>query len=159
MLSSLSRSVFPAVQRSMVPLAARGFRSFSSLVFTKDHEWIAPTEGDEHVATIGVTDFAQDEIGELVYVDLPTVGSVFHKNEVLCTLESVKAVEEVLCPVDAAEVLETNVEVRETPDLVNLDPEHDGWLLRMHYEGDIEADGKNFFTEEEYRKAHAVEVP
>ncbi|KAF4701665.1 hypothetical protein FOZ63_022879, partial [Perkinsus olseni] len=87
------------------------------------------------------------------YVDLPTVGSVFHKNEVLCTLESVKAVEEVLCPVDAAEVLETNVEVRETPDLVNLDPEHDGWLLRMHYEGDIEADGKNFFTEEEYRKA------
>ncbi|KAF4727622.1 hypothetical protein FOZ63_010341 [Perkinsus olseni] len=66
MLSSLTRSVFPAVQRSMAPLAARGLRSFSSLVFTKDHEWIAPTESDEHVATIGVTDFAQDEIGELV---------------------------------------------------------------------------------------------
>ncbi|EEQ99137.1 Glycine cleavage system H protein, putative, partial [Perkinsus marinus ATCC 50983] len=92
------------------------------------------------------------------YVDLPTVGSVFHKDEVLCTLESVKSVEEVLCPVAAAEVLETNVKVEDTPDLVNLDPEHDGWLVRIHYEGDVEADGKNFFSEEEYRKGHSVEV-
>ncbi|KAF4667122.1 hypothetical protein FOL47_003723 [Perkinsus chesapeaki] len=152
MLSSLSRTAaFPTLRRSFLPLVRR-IRPFSSLVFTRDHEWISTN--DDHVATIGVSDFAQDEIGELVYVDLPSVGSVFNKDEVLCTLESVKAVEEVLCPLDSGTVVETNMEVEETPDLVNADPEHDGWLLKMQYHGSIEPDGKNYFTGDEYHKAH-----
>merc|ERR1712182_13370 len=108
-------------------------RTFSSgLYYTKTHEWLK-LDGD--VGTIGISDYAQDELGEVVFADLPDEGKEFDTKEVICTLESVKAVGEVYAP-GPCEVLEVNSALNDEPALVNEKAMSDGWLVKVKYSGD-----------------------
>jgi glycine cleavage system H protein len=97
------------------------------LKYTKDHEWVR-VEGDN--CRIGITDYAQNSLHEVVYADLPKVGRVLDKGESFGTVESVKAVSEVYSPV-SGEVLETNQKLIDAPELVNQQPYGEGWLILM----------------------------
>jgi glycine cleavage system H protein len=96
-----------------------------SLRYTKDHEWIR-VEGDR--ATIGVTDYAQDQLGDVVFLELPAVGRQLKAGETFGTVESVKAVSELFAPA-SGEVVETNAALVEAPEAVNTDPYGKGWML------------------------------
>jgi glycine cleavage system H protein len=97
------------------------------LKYTKDHEWVR-VEGDR--CRVGITDYAQNSLHEVVYADLPKVGRALGKGESFGTVESVKAVSEVYSPV-SGEVLETNQKLIDAPELVNQQPYRDGWLILM----------------------------
>ena len=96
-------------------------------LYTKDHEWIL-IQGNK--ATVGITEYAQKELGDVVYVDLPKVGSKFAKMEAFGTIEAVKAVSELYCPV-AGEVVEVNTSIESDPSVVNKDPYGAGWMIRL----------------------------
>jgi len=100
----------------------------STLKFTDDHEWLR-LENDGSV-TVGITDYAQEQLGDVVYVELPEVGSNFEAGKEMAVVESVKAAGDVKVPV-AGEVVEVNVRLTEEPELVNTDPLGDGWFLRI----------------------------
>eukprot|EP00927_Polykrikos_kofoidii_P074881 TRINITY_DN70938_c0_g1_i1.p1 TRINITY_DN70938_c0_g1~~TRINITY_DN70938_c0_g1_i1.p1 ORF type:complete len:188 (+),score=29.04 TRINITY_DN70938_c0_g1_i1:67-564(+) len=102
-------------------------RRFSDISFAKTHEWLR-VDKDERV--FGISDFAQTQLGEVVYCDLPSEGATFKASETICTLESVKAVGEVYAPADC-EVVAVNDKLGEEPSLVNSGPEADGWLLKL----------------------------
>ena len=97
------------------------------LKFTKDHEWLR-MEGN--VATVGITPFAQEKLGDLVFVELPSVGATFDRGAVAATVESVKAAADVYAPV-AGEVTVVNDRLAEEPGLVNAEPTGNGWLFKM----------------------------
>ena len=99
----------------------------SNLRYTKDHEWLR-LEGD--VATVGITDFAQGELGDIVFVDIPTEGETLAAEEVFGSVEAVKTVSDLYLPV-AGEVLEVNAAIDGQPDLVNSDPYGQGWMVRV----------------------------
>jgi glycine cleavage system H protein len=99
----------------------------ANLKYTKDHEWIK-VDGD--VATIGVTDFAQSQLGDIVFIEIETVGETLAKEEVFGTIEAVKTVSDMFMPV-AGEVLEVNPKITEQPDVVNKDPYGDGWMIKI----------------------------
>ena len=99
----------------------------SELKYTKDHEWIR-VEGDE--AVIGITDFAQRELGDIVFVDINTVGEEVAANEVFGTIEAVKTVSDLFIPVTAT-ILEVNDAIDASPELVNSDPYGEGWIIRV----------------------------
>lgn len=101
----------------------------ADLQYTPDHEWIR-TEGD--VATVGITDYAQNQLGDVVYVDLPEVGSTFDKGETLGEIESTKSVGELFAPA-AGEVVAVNDAVADDPTLVNSAPTGDGWLVQLRF--------------------------
>src|SRR5512137_2819172 len=96
-------------------------------LYTKDHEWIL-VQGD--VATVGITEYAQRELGDVVYVDLPEVGDTFEASEPFGSVESVKAVSEVFCPL-AGEVIEVNGKLEQTPELVNQSPHQNAWMIKL----------------------------
>jgi len=97
------------------------------LLYTQSHEW-ARVEGD--VITVGITHYAQTELGEVVYVELPEVGDAVETGGEIGTLESVKAVSEINCPV-SGEVLEVNSDLEDSPNLVNEGPYTEGWLIKI----------------------------
>jgi glycine cleavage system H protein len=97
--------------------------------YTPDHEWIE-LDGDEGIATIGITEHAQDALGDVVFVDLPAVGAQFKKSDVAGVVESVKAAADVYAPV-SGEVLEVNEELRNDPSLANTDPLGKGWFFKV----------------------------
>lgn len=99
----------------------------SNLKYTKDHEWLL-LEGD--VATIGITDFAQGELGEIVYVEIETEGEALDKEEVFGTVEAVKTVSDLFMPV-TGEVIEINSSLEDQPELVNDDPYNKGWMIKI----------------------------
>jgi glycine cleavage system H protein len=99
------------------------------LHYTKDHEYIAGA-GAGDVVTIGITDFAQGELGDIVYIDLPKVGATFGEHAVFGTIEAVKAVSELYSPL-SGEVVEVNTRLDAEPSLVNTDPFGDGWMIKM----------------------------
>ena len=96
-------------------------------LYTKDHEWLL-VQGDK--ATVGITDFAQHELGDVVYVDLPEIGDTFEANEPFGSVESVKAVSEIFCPV-GGEVIEVNKKLEESPELVNQSPHQNAWMIKI----------------------------
>lgn len=98
-----------------------------TLKYTKDHEWIK-VDGD--IATVGITDFAQGELGDIVYVDITTVGETLSKEEIFGTVEAVKTVSDLFMPV-SGEVLEVNPNLDATPDSVNKDPYGNGWMIKI----------------------------
>lgn len=98
-----------------------------NLKYTKDHEWIR-VEGDN--AFIGITDYAQGEMGDIVFVEIETEGETLDKKEVFGTIEAVKTVSDLYMPV-GGEVLEVNPELESTPEIVNNDPYGDGWLIKI----------------------------
>jgi glycine cleavage system H protein len=114
------------------------------LLYTKDHEWI---HLDGNTASIGITDHAQKELGDIVFVELPHVGAHVAAKESFGTVESVKAVADVYSPV-TGEVIALNPKIQQSPELVNTDPHGEGWLVRVALRDRREADG--LMTAEEY---------
>lgn len=111
--------------------------SKQDLRFTESHEWLK-VEGAE--ALIGLTDYAQGELGDIVFVELPTEGTHVSAGDVLTTVESVKSVSEVYAPV-AGDVVEANAALEDSPDLINSDPYGDGWMVRVKLEDASSLDG------------------
>lgn len=99
----------------------------SDLKYTKDHEWIK-VEGD--VATVGVTDYAQSELGDIVYVEIDTEGDTLDQEEVFGTVEAVKTVSDLFMPV-SGEIIEVNANLADEPELVNKDPYGAGWMVKV----------------------------
>jgi glycine cleavage system H protein len=99
----------------------------ADLLYTKDHEWIR-VEGD--TGYVGVTDFAQGELGDIVFIEIETVGETLGKEEVFGTIEAVKTVSDMFMPV-GGEVLEVNPELENSPDVVNKDPYGKGWMVKI----------------------------
>ncbi len=97
------------------------------LLYSKEHEWIL---NENDVATLGITDHAQKELGDVVFVDLPEVGATFDANEAFGSVESVKAVSEVYLPV-SGEVVETNESLLDAPEKINDSPYEEGWIIRI----------------------------
>ncbi|HNP20665.1 MAG TPA: glycine cleavage system protein GcvH [Panacibacter sp.] len=100
----------------------------SDVRYTKEHEWIKLVDGN--TAIVGITDFAQKELGDIVYVDIPAVGKTLSADEVFGTVEAVKTVSDLFLPV-AATILEVNSQLEKQPELVNTDPYGDGWMVKI----------------------------
>ena len=98
-------------------------------LYSREHEWLRV---EDDLCVIGITEFAQQELGEVVFVELPEIGQVFNANDELGTIESVKAVAEVFTPV-AGEVIEVNDAVVDDPELLNEDPHGEGWLIKVRF--------------------------
>ena len=95
--------------------------------YTKEHEWV---EIDGDIATVGITNHAQESLGDIVFIDLPTVGKKVKSNEELCVIESVKAASDIYAPIDG-EVTEVNNNLSEDSSIVNQDAEKNGWIFKM----------------------------
>lgn len=100
----------------------------AELSYTQDHEWIRLE--DDGTAVIGITDFAQHELGDIVYVDITTIGQTLSQGEVFGSVEAVKTVSDLFLPV-AGEVLELNDAIEKSPELLNSDPYGEGWIVRI----------------------------
>lgn len=109
----------------------------ADLLYTPEHEYLR-VSGD--VAEIGITDYAQGELGDVVYIELPTLGARFGKHDVFGTIEAVKAVSELFCPV-SGEVVEVNSRLDKEPALVNSDPYGAGWMVKVKMSDASEKDG------------------
>jgi glycine cleavage system H protein len=105
--------------------------------YTKDHEWVE-VKGD--IATVGITDYAQNHLGDVVYIELPAIGKALDAHSTIGTIESVKAVSEIFSPV-SGEVIEANGALNNSPEVVNQDPHGKGWIIRlkMKNKGDLQA--------------------
>ena len=114
------------------------------LKYTKEHEWIR-INGNE--AYVGITEFAQSELGDIVFVDIETVGSELESGSVFGTIEAVKTVSDMFMPV-AGKVLEKNAKLENNPELVNSDPYGDGWIIKMRFSGDA----SGLLSAEDYQK-------
>ncbi len=108
----------------------------SDLRYTEEHEYLRPAD-DDGVYFVGVTDYAQGELGDVVFVELPDSGSSFNRMEVFGTIEAVKAVSDLFCPVDGT-VIESNAALDDDPSLVNSDPYGDGWMIKLEVDDDEE---------------------
>lgn len=117
-----------------------------ALRYTKDHEWIK-LEGN--TATVGITEFAQSELGDIVYVDIDTAGKSFEAEAVFGTVEAVKTVSDLFLPLTGT-ITEVNPELANQPELVNSDPYGKGWMIKMTL--DDEAQYENLLTAEAYQK-------
>lgn len=117
-----------------------------SLRYTKDHEWIR-LEGDH--AVIGITDFAQHELGDIVYVEIETVGQELNAGDVFGTVEAVKTVSDLYLPVNGT-ITEVNPKLNSNPELVNSDPYGEGWMMRMKVSS--AADVENLMDAPAYQK-------
>lgn len=108
----------------------------AELRFTKDHEWVRI---DGNIATIGITDYAQSELGEIVFVDIQTEGETLDKEETLGAVEAVKTVADIFMPV-SGKVIEFNTELEGAPQLVNQDPYGKGWMVKVEMSNPVEAE-------------------
>tara|TARA_B100002019_G_scaffold290326_1_gene307765 strand:- start:1265 stop:1645 length:381 start_codon:yes stop_codon:yes gene_type:complete len=118
----------------------------NELKYTKDHEWIAI---DGEIATVGITDFAQRELGDIVYVEIETVGELLKADEVFGTVEAVKTVSDLFLPVEG-EILELNEDLETSPEDVNNDPYEKGWMIKMKVSNPSDLD--NLLSSDDYKK-------
>lgn len=116
------------------------------LRYTKEHEWVAVDEG---IATVGITDYAQEQLGDIVYIELPAVGTQVTKDDPFGVVESVKAVSDIYAPVSGT-VTEVNTDLSASPETVNEDPYGDAWMIRVEISdpGELES----LMTATEYEK-------
>ncbi len=121
------------------------------LKYSKEHEWVTT---EDSVATIGITDYAQDQLGEVVYIELPAVGDKVSKDDPFGVVESVKAVSDIYAPVSGT-VTEVNQELVESPEMVNEDPYGDGWLIKIRIADLVELD--DLMDNDEYQEMLAAE--
>ena len=98
-----------------------------NLLYTKDHEWIRI---EENTGYVGITDFAQGELGDIVFVEIETLGDTINKEEVFGTIEAVKTVSDLFMPV-SGEILEVNPAIEDSPDVINKDPYGEGWMVKI----------------------------
>ena len=118
----------------------------SDLKYTKDHEWV---KLDGNTATIGITDFAQGELGDIVYIDINTVGQEVNQHDVFGTVEAVKTVSDLYMPV-SGKVLEVNAALDGSPEKVNADPYGEGWMVKVEVKNTAEVDG--LLTADQYKE-------
>ena len=118
----------------------------SEYLYSREHEWVRV---DDDVCVLGITEHAQKELGEVVFVELPEIGQVFDAGDELGTIESVKAVAEVYTPV-AGEVIEVNEAVTDDPELLNEDPHGEGWLIKIRFSS--ASDLKDLMNAEKYEE-------
>jgi glycine cleavage system H protein len=121
------------------------------LHYTKQHEWVRLSEG---VGVVGITDYAQKELGDIVYVDLPKVGTALQQGKVMGSVESVKAVSDIYAPV-SGEVIEINDALSSAPEKLNESPHDDGWLVKIRLSAPDEISG--LLSAEDYQKYVAEE--
>jgi len=121
------------------------------LKYSKEHEWVAT---EDTVATVGITDHAQEQLGEIVYIELPSVGDKISKDDPFGVVESVKAVSDIYAPISGT-VTEINQELVESPEMVNEDPYGDGWLIKIRVTDAAELD--DLMDSEEYQGMVAEE--
>ncbi|MBO8131478.1 MAG: glycine cleavage system protein GcvH [Candidatus Marinimicrobia bacterium] len=117
-----------------------------NLKYTKDHEWVLIEDG---VATIGITDYAQNELGDIVYVELPEVGKLVTKGDAVSTIEAVKTVADVYSPL-SGEVNEVNETLADTAEIINKDPYGEGWIFKLKISNKDEIN--DLLTAEDYKK-------
>lgn len=117
-----------------------------NLLFTKEHEWL-DVDGDE--AQIGITDFAQGELGDIIFVELPEVGDKFSKDDVFGTIEAVKTVADLYMPV-SGEILELNNVIEDSPELINTSPNESGWIIKIKITEKSEVD--TLLNENQYKE-------
>ena len=117
-----------------------------NIKYTNEHEWIR-VEGD--IAYVGITDYAQDQLGDIVFVDIQTVGETLNAGDVFGTIEVVKTISDIFLPV-GGEVLEQNEALADQPELVNQDPYGEGWLVKIKPADDADFDG--LLSAEDYKK-------
>ncbi len=115
-------------------------------LFTKEHEWV---HIEDNIVTVGITDFAQQSLGDITYVQLPKEGEDIHRDDPFGVVESVKAVSDLYAPV-SGRVVEVNQPVLTAPELVNEDPYHDGWLLKVEVKD--AADREGLMSGDEYKE-------
>ena len=99
----------------------------SNLKYTNEHEWI---KVDNNIATVGITDFAQSELGDIVFLELPNIGDVFDKNDVFGTVEAVKTLADLYLPV-SGKIVEINTSLEDVPECINEDPYDKGWIVKI----------------------------
>ena len=108
-----------------------------NLLYTSEHEWI---KIDGEIATIGVTDFAQSELGDIIFLEFPDLNSVFNKGDIFGTIEAVKTVSDLYMPIDG-EICEINDTLNDNPEKVNEDPYKDGWMVKVKIDKSVSLDG------------------
>lgn len=118
----------------------------SKLLFTKDHEWLK-IEGD--TAYVGVTDYAQSELGDIIFVELPSENETFNSNDVFGTIEAVKTVADLFMPV-SSEIIQINSKIEDSPEVINEDAEGDGWIVKVKITNMDDVD--NLLSYEEYQE-------
>nr|WP_314897668.1 glycine cleavage system protein GcvH [uncultured Flavobacterium sp.] len=118
----------------------------ANLKYTKDHEWVS-IEGD--IATVGITDFAQKELGDIVYVEVETLDQTLEKDEVFGTVEAVKTVSDLFLPL-SGEIVEFNDALENTPESVNSDPYGAGWMIKIKVSNEAEID--SLLSSESYKE-------
>jgi glycine cleavage system H protein len=115
-------------------------------LFTKEHEWLI-VDGD--IATIGITDFAQGELGDIIFIELPSVGDCFVSEEVFGTIEAVKTVADLFMPING-DIIEINDQIEDNPDYVNSSPYEKGWIAKIKISN--ASDLGNLLNHEDYKK-------
>lgn len=116
-----------------------------NLLYTKDHEWI---QIDGETGYVGITDFAQSELGDVVFIEIETLGEILKKEDIFGTIEAVKTVSDLFMPV-GGEVLEVNPSLDSSPDMVNKDPYGEGWMIKIRITDPAEAG--SLLTPEQYK--------
>ena len=101
--------------------------NFKKHFFTKEHEWLTV---EEDIATIGITDFAQSELGDIIFIELPSAGDSFKSEEVFGTIEAVKTVADLFMPI-SGDIIEINSDIEDNPDFVNNSPYSEGWIIKI----------------------------
>ena len=117
----------------------------SELKYTAEHEWV---DARDDIAVIGITDWAQGELGDIVYLELPDIGSTVKQMDVFGTVEAVKTVAELFSPV-SGEVIEVNAKLEDEPELINSDPYSDGWMVKIRMDDPGELD--NLLSADDYQ--------
>ena len=107
------------------------------LVYTKDHEWIRVID---NILTIGITDFAQGELGDIIFVEFPGIGDEFQKDDPFGTIEAVKTVADIFSPAQG-KIIEINHDIENSPEIINSDPYGDGWLVKIEITEHMVSDG------------------
>ena len=115
-------------------------------LFTKEHEWLI-VDGD--IATVGITDFAQSELGDIIFIELPSVGDCFVSEEVFATIEAVKTVADLFMPIKG-DIIEVNDEIEDNPDYINSSPYEKGWIVKIKISNT--SDLGNLLNHEDYKK-------
>jgi len=118
----------------------------SELKYTKDHEWV---KVEDDILIIGITDFAQSELGDIVYVEVETVDETLYADEVFGTVEAVKTVSDLFLPVDG-EIVEFNESLEDEPEKVNTDPYGDGWMIKLKFSDASQLD--NLLSADDYKE-------
>jgi len=116
----------------------------SDLLYTKDHEWIKIENG---IATVGITDYAQSELGDIIFIELPEIGDSVQAEDSIGTIEAVKTVADIYSPMNG-EISEVNINLEDNPDSINTDPYDSGWIIKLN---NFTNNDDNYLTPDQYK--------